>query len=74
MSADPSNENVDYTNSSTWNRYSYVNGDPINFGSVAFLLRAGKYNIISIGVISLLGSIFSGFVAVQLLILLLSGR
>jgi RHS repeat-associated protein len=30
-SPDPTMDNVDYTNSASWNAYAYVNGDPINF-------------------------------------------
>jgi RHS repeat-associated protein len=31
FSPDPSTDGVDYENPLTWNAYSYVNGDPINF-------------------------------------------
>jgi RHS repeat-associated protein len=28
---DPSMDNVDYSNPTSWNMYAYVNGDPVNF-------------------------------------------
>ena len=31
MTPDPSMDNVDYSDPTSWNAYAYVNGDPINF-------------------------------------------
>ena len=44
-SPDPSMDNVDYSNPTTWNAYSYVNGDPVNFNDPNGLQTCGSIPI-----------------------------